>query len=92
VRTILAELGIQQADYIISGIPYSTLSIPDRERILQESNMALRQNGVLLVYQFTTAVLPHLQDVFQEVRQDFEPLNILPARIFYCVRGSTSGD
>ena len=92
VRSILAELGIQQADYIISGIPYSTLSIPARERILRESNLALRQNGMLLVYQYTNAVLPHLRDVFQDVRQDFELLNILPARIFYCVRGSTGGD
>jgi phospholipid N-methyltransferase len=91
VRTILAGLGIQQADYIISGIPYSTLSIPERQRILQESNLALRHNGVLLVYQYTTAVLPHLRDVFREVRQEFEPLNILPARIFYCVRDGTGG-
>jgi len=31
-------------------------------------------------------VLPHLRQVFSDVREDFEPLNILPARIFYCVR------
>jgi hypothetical protein len=30
--------------------------------------------------------------VFKNVRQDFEPLNILPARIFYCVRDGASGD
>ncbi len=86
VRVILARHGISQADYIISGIPYSTLSKTDRERILRESNLALRHNGVLLVYQFTTTVLPHLRQVFSDVREDFEPLNILPARIFYCVR------
>jgi phospholipid N-methyltransferase len=92
VRLILSKMSIPHADYIISGIPYSTLSKPDRERILLESNEALRQNGMLMVYQFTTAVLPHLQSVFKNVRQDFELLNILPARIFYCVRNGASGD
>jgi hypothetical protein len=46
---------------------------------------------MLLMWQYTTAVLPHLQNVFQNVRQDFEPLNILPARLYYCMRGA-SGD
>ncbi|HVZ61535.1 MAG TPA: rRNA adenine N-6-methyltransferase family protein [Terriglobales bacterium] len=92
VRTILDSLGLQQADYIISGIPYSTLPKEARERILLEANLALRPNGVMLVYQFTTTVLPHLRSVFKNVRQDFELLNILPARIFYCVRNEASGD
>jgi phospholipid N-methyltransferase len=92
VRRTLAGLNLAQADFIISGIPYSTLSKADRERILLESNLALRHNGVLLVYQYTNAVLPHLRNVFKNVRQDFEPLNILPARIFYCVRDGASGD
>lgn len=92
VRAILNSLGLQQADYIISGIPYSTLPKEARERILLEANLALRPNGVMLVYQFTTTVLPHLRSVFKNVRQDFELLNILPARIFYCVRNEASGD
>jgi phospholipid N-methyltransferase len=92
VRAILDSLGLQQADYIISGIPYSTLPKEARERILLEANLALRPNGVMLVYQFTTTVLPHLRSVFKNVRQDFELLNILPARIFYCVRNEAGGD
>jgi phospholipid N-methyltransferase len=55
-----------------------------RSTILTESKKALHRNGQFLVYQFTKTVLPHLQPVFRSIRQDFELLNILPARLFYC--------
>jgi phospholipid N-methyltransferase len=84
VRTILGSLGFRDADYIISGIPYSTMPSAMRRSILHESKQALNRNGQFLVYQFTRTVLPYLQPVFRSVRQDFELLNILPARLFYC--------
>jgi phospholipid N-methyltransferase len=84
VRSILKRLSIDSADYIVSGIPYSTMPDWLRKRILAESKKALSRNGQFLVYQFTKTVLPHLQVVFRSIRQDFELLNILPARLFYC--------
>jgi phospholipid N-methyltransferase len=92
VRTILASLDIPQADFIVSSIPHTTLTKSQRELILRESHHALRDNGMLLMWQYTTAVLPELQTVFKNVRQDFEPLNILPARLYYCMRNGASGD
>jgi hypothetical protein len=32
-------------------------------------------------------VLPYLRQVFPHVHQEFEPRNIMPARLFYCRRG-----
>jgi phospholipid N-methyltransferase len=84
VASILARLGIRHADYIISGIPYSTMPTGLRRQILTESRRTLSRDGAFLVYQFTRTVLPYLQPVFGRVDQDFEPLNILPARLFYC--------
>jgi phospholipid N-methyltransferase len=80
----LEKLGIEGADYIISGIPYTTMPEDLRGRIMNESRAALKPGGAVLVYQFTRAVLPYLRACFEEVDQDFEPLNILPARLFYC--------
>ncbi|MBZ5524971.1 MAG: methyltransferase [Acidobacteriia bacterium] len=82
----LQRLGCRGADYIISGIPYTTMPEDLRSRIMQESRSALNQGGAVLVYQFTRAVLPYLRACFSHVNQDFEPLNILPARLFYCTR------
>jgi phospholipid N-methyltransferase len=80
----LAGLGLNHADYVLSGIPYSTMPAELRETILRTTHSVLHPNGAFLVYQFTRSVLPYLQEVFQLVHQDFEPLNVMPARLFYC--------
>jgi phospholipid N-methyltransferase len=84
VRTLLGKLNLGRVDYIVSGIPYSVLSDEQRCEILRESREALNPDGALLVYQFTGTVLPYLKSNFGSVQQDFQLLNILPARIFYC--------
>ena len=82
----LEERGLGRADYVISGIPYSTMNPELRERILRTTHDLLQPDGAFLVYQFTRAVLPFLREVFPHVRQEFEPRNIMPARLFYCRR------
>jgi phospholipid N-methyltransferase len=82
----LRERGLGPADYVISGIPYSTMDPGLRERILRTTREVLQPDGSFLVYQFTRAVLPHLRQVFPHVDQEFEPRNIMPARLFYCRR------
>jgi phospholipid N-methyltransferase len=86
VQEELDRLKLDGADYIISGIPYTTMPVELRERIIRESREALKPGGAVLVYQFTRAVLPYLQTHFSQIRQDFEPRNILPARLFYCTQ------
>ncbi|MFL5403508.1 MAG: class I SAM-dependent methyltransferase [Gemmatimonadales bacterium] len=80
----LAALKLGHADYVISGIPYTTMPPELRQTILRKTHAVLDPDGAFLVYQFTRAVLPYLQQVFRRVDQDFEPLNVMPARLFYC--------
>jgi len=84
VGKVLADLGLPSADYIISGIPFSTMPKNLRAEIMRKSREALRPDGALLVYQFTRAVRPYLESSFGSVQENFQMLNILPARIFYC--------
>ena len=84
----LRERGLGRADYVISGIPYSTMDPELRERILRTTHELLQPDGAFLVYQFTRAVLPYLRQVFPHVHQEFEPRNIMPARLFYCQRSA----
>lgn len=86
VEEILGNLNLDGADCIISGIPFSTMPLHTRESILRSSHRVLRPGGNFIAFQFTGAVMPHLREVFGEVRQEFELLNILPARIFCCSR------
>jgi phospholipid N-methyltransferase len=84
VGKVLSDLGLPSADYIISGIPFSTMPKSLRADIMRKSREALRPDGALLVYQFTRAVRPYLESSFGSVQENFQVLNILPARIFYC--------
>jgi phospholipid N-methyltransferase len=88
VQRELDRLKLDGADYIISGIPFTSMPVKLREKIMAESREALRPGGAVLVYQFTRTVLPYLRSHFNQIDQDFEPRNILPARLFFCTRGA----
>jgi phospholipid N-methyltransferase len=84
VVEILRQHGHEKASYIISGIPFSTIAAPLRERILRKTCSVLEPRGSFLVYQFSTRVLQDLQRIFRYVARQFEPLNVLPAYLFFC--------
>lgn len=84
VQDELAKRGLHRADYIVSGIPYSTMPADVRKAILTTSHAMLQAQGAFLVYQFSPAVKPYLQQVWDTVQEDWEPLNILPACIYRC--------
>jgi phospholipid N-methyltransferase len=82
----LPELGLGAADYIVAGIPFSILPDDVRESVLRGAHSALRPGGELLVYQFSAKVRGDLERIFGRVDEVFELRNILPARVFRCVR------
>ena len=86
IDAVLARLGHAHADYVISGIPFKTLPHALRDTIVRKTHSVLRPEGSFLVYQFSNTVLPYLERVFGQVSRDFELLNIIPARLFYCAR------
>ena len=83
VAKALAAEGAQHADYVISGIPFTTLPKQVREDVLRGTHDVLKPDGVFLVYQFSPKVLGYLEPFFR-VTRGFEPWNILPAQLFYC--------
>jgi phospholipid N-methyltransferase len=84
VREVLKSLRLEHADFIISGIPYSTLTVSMRQEVIGESRRALGADGVFLMYQFTNVALPYLKSNFRSVKHRFQFWNILPARIYHC--------
>lgn len=89
MRDILDRVGCRTVDCVIAGIPFSRLPRPIAQAILTETREALRPGGLLLIYQFSKAVLPLLQAKFGEVERDLELRNALPTRIFSCVNRMT---
>jgi phospholipid N-methyltransferase len=88
VQEILLRFGHSKADYIISGIPLGSMPQSVREPILRNTAEALGTGGSFFVFQFTTRVLPDLHRFFRYVKRKFEPLNVLPAHLFFCQPGT----
>jgi phospholipid N-methyltransferase len=86
VTTVLREFGCGQADYVVSGIPFSTMPPAIRDCVLRSTFSVLKPDGFFVVYQFSGKVLPYLEGTFGRVQQAFQLLNILPARLFFCQR------
>ena len=79
-----------EADYIISGIPFSFLDSNLKHRILYNTHRALRKGGKFLVYQtcFQTNnhLKVHLQKYFPIVNSKYELANIPPLRTFEAIK------
>jgi phospholipid N-methyltransferase len=74
----------EKADYIVSSVPFTSLPADVRRSLLEAARRALAQDGQMLVLQYSTAVMPYLQNTFPEIRRRFSPLNIPPAFLFAC--------
>lgn len=84
--TVLPTLGLEGADYIVAGIPFSILPDGVRMAVLHGAHAALKPGGELLIYQFSAKVRADLEAIFGRVDEVFELRNILPARVFRCVK------
>ncbi|HEX7877518.1 MAG TPA: methyltransferase [Sphingobium sp.] len=82
VRRFIAEAGHRQADYILSGIPFSTLPDGVGEGICAETRAALQPGGAFLVYQYSAYVRPLLTAQFDQIDERVEWRNIPPCRMF----------
>lgn len=86
VRRFIKEAGHRQADYVLSGIPFSTLPNGVGETICAETCSVLKPGGSFLVYQYSAYVRRLLTPYFGEISERVEWRNIPPCRTFNAVR------
>lgn len=83
VEQIIRDHGFERADYILSGLPFSTLPAGVAPAIAAATHRALRPGGAFLVYQFTAACRDFMAPHFRRIDAGFEWLNILPCKLFW---------
>lgn len=83
VELIIKQYGFDHADYILSGLPFSTLPNGVAPAIIEATHKVLRKGGAFMAYQFTAAVRDNMRSHFDRIDSDFEPLNILPCKLFW---------
>lgn len=83
VNEIIREFGFEHADYILSGLPFSTLPGDLGPRIAEETGKAIRPGGAFLVYQFRARARDFMAPYFQRIDSGYEFWNILPCYLFW---------
>ena len=86
VEKILNDRGFEHADYVLSGLPFSTLPPGVGDAIGKATAKVIRSGGAFLVYQFSPKVLDFIKPHFERVERGFEWINVPPATLFWAWR------
>ena len=86
VEKILADRGLGKADYVLSGLPFSTLPPGVGEKIAEATAKVIRPGGAFLIYQFSPKVRDFIAPHFERIDRGFEWVNVPPATLFWAYR------
>ena len=82
IGSILASHGLSAPDVIVSGIPFSTMTMPIGRDILRSVYDVLEPGGAFVAYQVRDRVHTLGREVFGRARVQTELLNVPPMRIY----------
>ena len=83
VEKILEDRGLGKADYVLSGLPFSTLPPGVGDAIAKATSEVIRPGGAFLVYQFSPKVRDFIAPHFDRLDRGFEWINVPPAQLFW---------
>jgi phospholipid N-methyltransferase len=90
VEKILADRNLGSADYVLSGLPFSTLPPGVGDAIAEATAKVIRPGGAFLVYQFSPKVRDFIQPHFEPIKRGFEWINVPPATLFWAYKGEAT--
>lgn len=83
VEEIVRAHGHEKADYVLSGLPFSTLPDGVGPAIAAATYRVIRKGGAFLVYQFTPKARDFMARHFKRIDDGMEPLNVPPCFVFW---------
>ena len=90
VEQIVKDSGFDHADYVVSGLPFSTLPTGVGPAIASATHRVLRPGGAFLVYQFRAKVKDFLLPNFTRIDSGFEGWNVPPCFLFWAWKDQRS--
>ncbi|WP_442870452.1 class I SAM-dependent methyltransferase [Aneurinibacillus sp. Ricciae_BoGa-3] len=87
----MKSYGIEQFDYILSGLPFTNFPQTLRNQIMQGVEKSLKPGGLFIAFQYSLQMRKQLEERFEQVRLNFVPLNVPPAFVYTCKK-SESGN
>jgi len=86
VERIVREHGHEHADYVLSGLPFSTLPPGVGPAIAAATHRVMRPGGAFLVYQFSPKVKNFITPHWSNIDHDMEWWNVPPAQLYWAWR------
>ena len=83
VNEIINNFGFEHADYILSGLPFSTLPAGVGEQIGSATAQVMQPGGAFLVYQFSPKVRDFIAPHFARIDHGMEWWNVPPAQLYW---------
>jgi phospholipid N-methyltransferase len=83
VEQIVRDSGFERADYVLSGLPFSTLPEGVGPAIAAATHRVLNSGGAFLVYQFRARARDFMAPHFTRIDNGFEWWNIPPCFLFW---------
>ena len=83
VEAIVKAHGFDHANYVLSGLPFSTLPAGVGLAIAAATHRVLKPGGAFLVYQFSARAREFMARHFRHIDRGFELLNVLPCLLFW---------
>ncbi|TGE06331.1 class I SAM-dependent methyltransferase [Hymenobacter fodinae] len=77
----LQQLGLSRADYVVCGLPFSSLPLRLGWRILEHTRQLLEPAGRLILFQYTLLNTKLFERFFRLVQQEHVLLNLPPAYV-----------
>ncbi|RYE02106.1 MAG: methyltransferase [Sphingomonadales bacterium] len=83
IKQIVRDHGFEHADYIASGLPFSTLPTGVGDAIAKATSEIIRPGGAFLVYQYNPKVRNFFAPYFPRIDHSMEWVNIPPAQLWW---------
>ncbi len=83
VEQIVRDSGFEKADYVLSGLPFSTLPDGVGPSIAAATHRVLNSGGAFLVYQFRARARDFMAPHFARIDNGFEWWNVPPCFLFW---------
>lgn len=86
IRDILDEIGIAEADHIVSSLPLALIDDEILGNILTSVRSNLREGGRFLQYQYSLKNYSDFKPIFKHVKLRFTFRNMPPAFVYECIK------
>lgn len=84
VKKYIDQYDIKEVNYIVSGLPFTSLPVEISDKILRETREVLSHDGYFITFQYTLLKKEYIKSFFKEIEIERVLFNFPPAYVLNC--------